>query len=85
MQLVQSFARLEEKRKKGHVQKWQADYLLRTKEGLKIWVADISYPWFDKKGAIIGSIGSLRDISDRVAAEAAMKDETDFASRIRIR
>ena len=75
MQTVLSFTRFEEKRKNGLTSKWQADYLLRTKDGRKIWVSDISYPWFDKKGAIIGSVGSLRDISDRIAAEAAMKDE----------
>jgi hypothetical protein len=28
--------------------KWNADYLIRTKSGDKIWVSDVSYPWFDE-------------------------------------
>ncbi len=68
MKPVESYKNLEENRKKGAVQKWQADYLMKTKDGREIWVSDISYPWFDKKGAIIGSNGSLRDITDRMAA-----------------
>jgi diguanylate cyclase (GGDEF)-like protein/PAS domain S-box-containing protein len=73
---VDSFSKLEEIRKRGDVNKWQADYLIRTKDGRKIWVSDISYPWFDDTtGAIIGSVGSLRDISDRVEAETQAKEE----------
>jgi len=75
MKPVESFDPLEEARKSGNVDKWQADYLMRTKDGRQIWVADISYPWFDKRGAIIGSVGSLRDITERVEAEARMRDE----------
>lgn len=72
---VDSFDELEESRKKGDVNKWQADYLVRTKDGRKIWVSDISYPWFDDKGDIIGSVGSLRDITDRVQAEERSHEE----------
>lgn len=72
---VESFEHLEEARKRGDVNKWQADYLMRTKDGKRIWVSDISYPWFDDKGAIIGSVGSLRDITERVEAENMAKEE----------
>lgn len=72
---LESFEKLESARKRGDVHKWQADYLMRTKDGEKIWVADVSYPWFDDKGAIIGSVGSLRDITDRVESETAARDE----------
>lgn len=75
MKAVESFESLEDKRKKGHVEKWQADYLMQTKDGRRIWVSDISYPWFDANGGIIGSVGSLRDITDRVEAERKVKDE----------
>jgi diguanylate cyclase (GGDEF)-like protein/PAS domain S-box-containing protein len=69
IRLIKSFDDLEKSRKEGDVNKWQADYLVRTRDGRKIWITDVSYPWFNDAGKIIGSIGSLRDISDRVAAE----------------
>lgn len=76
MKTVDSFTALEDTRKKGEVSKWQADYLIKTKDGRKIWVSDISYPWFDEStGSIIGSVGSLRDISDRIEAENKVKEE----------
>lgn len=75
MRPVESYNRLEENRKRGEVGKWQADYLMRTKAGEKIWVSDVSYPWFDKKGAIVGSIGTLRDITDRIEAEKRLLED----------
>jgi len=75
MRPVQSYAGLEENRKRGEVKKWQADYLMKTKGGKQIWVSDISYPWFDESGAIIGSLGSLRDISERIGAEQKIREE----------
>ncbi|MGB1540489.1 MAG: sensor domain-containing diguanylate cyclase, partial [Rickettsiales bacterium] len=75
MKTVDSFDNLEDTRKKGEVSKWQADYLMKTKDGKRIWVSDISYPWFDESGAIIGSVGSLRDISERIDAENKVKEE----------
>jgi len=66
---VSSFEELEAKRKQGDVGKWNADYLIRTKSGDKIWVSDISFPWFDSSGKVIGSVGALRDITDRVKVE----------------
>ncbi|NBO17920.1 MAG: diguanylate cyclase [Proteobacteria bacterium] len=71
---LESFAPLEEERKQGTVNKWQADYLMQTKSGETIWVSDISYPWFEG-GAIVGSVGSLRDITERVQAETKAKEE----------
>jgi diguanylate cyclase (GGDEF)-like protein/PAS domain S-box-containing protein len=75
MRAVQSYAGLEETRRRGEVKKWQADYLMKTKDGRRIWVSDISTPWFDEKGAIIGSIGSLRDITERINAEQKIREE----------
>ncbi len=75
MKSVESFDALEKKRKAGDVNKWEADYLIRTKDGGKKWISDISYPWFDKGGAIIGSIGSLRDITDRIRVEAEVHEK----------
>lgn len=91
MKKVESFAELEKRRKSGDVNKWQADYLVRTKDGRKIWISDISYPWFDEKGNIIGSVGTLRDITERIDVENKVRDElakialtdslTDLANR----
>ena len=84
MRTVDDFGGLEMARRQGETVKWQADYHLRTKDGREIWVADISYPWVDEDGAIIGSVGSLRDITDRVEAETHLRAElvamanTDF-------
>lgn len=72
---VHSFEEFEKRRIKGNVNKWQADYLMKTKSGRKIWVSDISYPWFDEQGQLIGSIGCLRDITDRISAEETVKEE----------
>lgn len=77
MKTVESFDDLEKSRKMGDVNKWQADYLIRTKDGRKLWVSDISYPWFDEHGRIIGSIGSLRDITDRIQVEEEVRDELE--------
>lgn len=71
LRTVTDFGGLEDNRKQGKTLKWQADYRLRTKDGRTLWVADVSYPWFDASGAIIGSVGTLRDITDRVIAEEA--------------
>lgn len=76
MRTVDTFEPLESTRKKGEVSKWQADYLMKTKDGRRIWVSDISYPWFDETtGAIIGSVGTLRDISERISADNKVKEE----------
>ncbi len=75
LQKIDSFRQLEELRKQGSIGKWQADYLIRTRDGNRIWVSDISYPWYDDSGKVIGSVGSLRDITDRVEAEERMQEE----------
>ncbi len=75
MQRVLEFAPFEEARKTGQVQQWAADYRMRTKTGECIWVSDMSYPWQDETGAIIGSVGCLRDITQRVIAEQQFQEE----------
>lgn len=91
MKKVDSFGELEKRRKAGDVNKWQADYLVRTRDGRQIWISDISYPWFDESGRIIGSVGTLRDITERIGVENQVKEElakiahtdvlTDLANR----
>ncbi len=69
LKTIESFDALESRRKEGDVSKWQADYLLQHKDGRHVWVSDVSHPWFDENGNVVGSVGSLRDITDRVEAE----------------
>ena len=56
------------------LEKWYAEYLLRTKDGRKIWVADVSHPWRDEKGKLLGSTGSLRDVTEQVYTEEQLKE-----------
>ena len=70
---------------------WQADYVIKTKQGEIISVYDIAHPWRDKDGRVIGAVGSLRDVTERVKIENAIKAElvklantdplTDLANR----
>jgi diguanylate cyclase (GGDEF)-like protein/PAS domain S-box-containing protein len=82
LRTISSFEELEHKRKNGDVGKWQADYLIRTKNAEKIWVSDVSYPWFDETGKVIGSVGSLRDITDRVRIESQILSSFEQTSSI---
>jgi diguanylate cyclase (GGDEF)-like protein/PAS domain S-box-containing protein len=75
MRKVASYKDYEQRRKDGEAIKWQADYLFRTKDDRRIWISDISYPWFDETRKVIGSIGILRDITERVTAEQSVKEE----------
>lgn len=75
MRSVYRFENLEQDRKERKTHKWEADYLIKKKDGSLIWISDISYPWCDPKGKIIGSIGCLRNLSDRVAAEELVRQE----------
>ena len=79
---VGSFDELEEERKNGDVGKWQADYLMRNKNGKEIWVSDVSHPWFDDNGKVIGSVGSLREITDRVKAEEKILKDIEISAAI---
>ena len=47
---------------------------MRTKDGRKVWVSDVSYPWTDNEGKVIGSMGCLRDITERVEAERQSRE-----------
>ena len=82
MKTVSSFEELEQKRREGDVSKWQADYQIRTKDEREIWVSDISYPWFDDHGKVIGSVGSLRDVTDRVMIEQEIQDKIETIATV---
>jgi len=73
-------------REQGNTPEWQADYQVRTKNGRLIWLADHSFPWKDEEGKIIGSIGILRDITDRKNAEVELfkaKEKAESANKLK--
>ena len=47
-----------------------ADYLIKTKDGREIWLADNSFPIYDSDMNIVGAHGVLRDINERKELEA---------------
>jgi diguanylate cyclase (GGDEF)-like protein/PAS domain S-box-containing protein len=59
--------------KAKEIKKWQADYLIVSKDGNEVWISDISYPWYEDK-VIIGAVGWFRDITERVVAENKIRE-----------
>lgn len=55
-------------------QVYYADYLVATKSGEHKWIGDRSFPWRDRSGLLIGSVGVLTDLTERRQAEAALRD-----------
>ena len=47
-------------------------------DGNMVWVLTTKTPWQDADGTVLGLFGIARDITDRVVAEDALRDETDF-------
>ncbi|MCD6566796.1 MAG: PAS domain S-box protein [Bacteroidales bacterium] len=64
-----SFEELEKKRKEGTTGEWRAEYKILSKSGEEKWLGDHSFPWKDDSGKIIGSTGTLQDITERKLAE----------------
>jgi signal transduction histidine kinase len=65
-------ADMSEARKKfinGEIEKYKVEILIHTPSGVKKWIRDASVPLKDEEtGKIIGSVGILFDISDRMDA-----------------
>ncbi|MCB2081665.1 MAG: sensor domain-containing diguanylate cyclase [Hyphomicrobiales bacterium] len=80
MKSVEAFDDLLSRRRGGDAGKWEAEYLMKTKDGTRRWINDISYPWFDAQGNIIGAVGCLRDIDSRVRMEEEVKDQIAMLS-----
>ncbi len=62
-----------QKHRKTRDKIWRADYLITTRSGEKKWVANASVNIVDSRGEIVGSLGSLRDITERKQAEEQIK------------
>jgi PAS domain S-box-containing protein len=63
-------------RKDGKIEEYRADYLIQTRSGEVKWLRDHSFPWFDEKGRLIGSVGILSDISEYKTAELLVRERT---------
>jgi PAS domain S-box-containing protein len=68
---------LIEKRLSGNVEEFHADYLIERKDGDQKWLSDHSFPWRDKNGTIIGSVGILSDITKRKQMEKALMESEE--------
>jgi diguanylate cyclase (GGDEF)-like protein/PAS domain S-box-containing protein len=72
---INNLEELASKREQENIDCWEADYLVKRKDGNTVWVSDTSYPWYDGNRKVIGSVGFLRDINSRVNAENIAKSE----------
>jgi PAS domain S-box-containing protein len=57
----------------GGVAESRLEYRLRDRDGRYRWVLDAAAPRFDGQGRFLGAIGSVVDITDRKAAEDAVR------------
>ncbi len=58
----------------GEIRNWRADHRIRTRSGEVRWISDSSIPLLDAKGAYMGSMGIIQDITERKRVEAALRD-----------
>jgi diguanylate cyclase (GGDEF)-like protein/PAS domain S-box-containing protein len=72
-----SMADIEKNRREGKTGEYGADYLTRTKDGHLKWLGDHSFPWFDKAGHLIGSVGILSDITERRRVEEDLRESEE--------
>ena len=57
----------------GVPMEWHNDFQLRTRSGEIRWISDASVPITDELGRAIGAIGIFQDITERKAAESALR------------
>lgn len=60
----------------------KVEYRLRRGDGSWAWVIDIGEPRLSSNGALMGFAGSVLDISDRKASEAALEESEAFIRSI---
>ncbi len=54
-------------------QPWRGEYRMRRHDGAWRWVIDGARPLFDDDGAYLGHVGAVMDITERKAAEEALR------------
>ncbi len=61
--------------REGALDHWEADYLVRHRDGSLRWLADTSVLVRDANGRIYGSLGMLQDVTERKQAEESLANE----------
>lgn len=77
---------LKIKMRERAIGEWQADYLIRTKQGEYRWLTDHSYPWYSESGSLFGSTGIMSDITERMRAEEEIiiaKEQAEEMNRMK--
>src|SRR5690606_20611234 len=67
---------IDEAREKAHdgrIANWRADYKIRKRNGEIKWVTDSAIPMRDEEGRVIGTLGILLDITERIQTERLTK------------
>lgn len=54
---------------------WQADHLIKTKDGKSKWLSNTSIQVYDHLGRVVGFLGVLQDITDRRKATERIRDQ----------
>ena len=61
---------------------FELDYRLRRHDGVYLWAVDAGQPWFSQAGEFLGYVGSVLDISERKAAEEALRQSEERLQRV---
>ncbi len=59
---------------RGEIQQWRSDMRIRTRDGQIRWLSDVSVQKTDASGRVIGSMGTLQDITERKRAEQTLRE-----------
>ncbi len=71
-----------DERREGHASRYSVEHIRR--DGSVVWVEIAGVPYRDSEGRVIGTVGSVTDISDRRRWESALfeaKEEAERANR----
>jgi PAS domain S-box-containing protein len=52
---------------------WKADYRIKTRDGEEKWLANSSVNIVDEQGMVVGSLGTLQDITEQKRAEETLQ------------
>ncbi|MCW3099661.1 MAG: multi-sensor signal transduction histidine kinase [Chthonomonadaceae bacterium] len=63
--------------REGELEYWTADCQYRTPSGELRWVSDAAFTRRDETGRVIGSLGILQDITDRVRTEEELRESEE--------